>query len=150
MIVARVQQILADGVVTTDEAEDLKETLSKLIGGTLEETGTASGMATQLPVDEVDQVHFDGRRYCFTGKFVYGSRKKCEQAVESLGAISVSNITKQLDYLVIGTLASRDWLHTSHGRKIEKAIENKNKGSSLLIVAEEDWARTVRGMFPGK
>ena len=45
------------------------------------------------------------------------------------------------DYLVIGTLASRDWAHTSHGRKIESAIKANEEGSAIKIIAEEDWTR---------
>ena len=40
----------------------------------------------------------------------------------------------QTDYLVIGILGSEDWIHTSYGRKIEKAIEIKQKGFNVAII----------------
>ena len=48
-----------------------------------------------------------------------------------------------LDYLVIGSLASREWAHTSHGRKIEKAMDYKKKGCSINIVSEEQWVQCL-------
>jgi hypothetical protein len=41
-----------------------------------------------------------------------------------------------VDYLEIGTLASRDWVHTAHGRKIEKALLLKRKGVDITCGTE--------------
>ncbi|EOK6384613.1 NAD-dependent DNA ligase, partial [Escherichia coli] len=41
-------------------------------------------------------------------------------------------------FLVIGTLSSRDWKFSSHGRKIEKAISYRDdNGAKLKIISEE-------------
>jgi len=53
-----------------------------------------------------------------------------------MGAETSPNISKDVDYLVIGTLASRDWLYTSHGRKIEKALLLKRKGVNITVITE--------------
>ena len=53
-----------------------------------------------------------------------------------LGAQTNSSINKSVNYLVIGTLASRDWLYTSHGSKIEKALLLKRGGSEIKVIAE--------------
>lgn len=144
VIANRVREIMTDGVITLEEAKDLRDTLTQIIGGAVQEHGAVSGMATRLPIDPVDTVEIPGRSFCFTGKFIYGSRSRCEQAVECLGADVRSRVTLDLDYLVIGALASRDWAFTSHGRKIEAAVANKAKGSPVLIIAEEQWSRFVR------
>lgn len=139
----RVSAALQDGVITEDEREHLKDTLSALIGGTLEETGAAGGLSTTLPLDEVDAVAIDGSSFCFTGQFLYGTRKKCEQAVAELGGRALSSVRQDLDYLVIGELASRDWAHSSHGRKIEKAKTYQQKGCSIAIVSEQVWIHAL-------
>ena len=141
IIAQRVREILADGVVTEEESEDLKDTLAKMLGGTLQESGSAGGMATRLPIDEVDQMAFDDRLFCLTGKFIYGPRRKCETAILDHGGKIAGNVVKNLDFLIIGTLASRDWAYTSHGRKIEKAVSYRDEGARILIVAEESWAK---------
>ncbi|MDX7612147.1 BRCT domain-containing protein [Aeromonas caviae] len=43
--------------------------------------------------------------------------------------------------LIVGSLASRDWMFTSHGRKIEAAIKNREEGHDIRIINEEDWVR---------
>lgn len=139
IIAQRVRDILADGVVTEEESEDLKDTLAKMLGGTLQEEGTAGGIATRLPIDDVDQIAFDARLFCLTGKFIYGSRRKCEAAILNHGGKIAGGVLKNLDYLIVGTLASRDWAYTAHGRKIEKAVSYRDEGAQILIVAEERW-----------
>ena len=139
VIVKRVRDVLADGIITEDEREYLKSTLSELIGGSIQETGATSGTATRLPIDEVDAVQIDGSSFCFTGSFLYGTRNSCHKAIEERGGKASGSVTMSLNYLVIGSLASREWAHTSHGRKIEKAMGYKNKGRQILIISEEQW-----------
>jgi hypothetical protein len=42
--------------------------------------------------------------------------------------------------LVVGLLGSRDWVYSTHGRKIEKVVKNKRKGAHCMIVSEKHWA----------
>ncbi|MBT70588.1 MAG: hypothetical protein CMQ15_00875 [Gammaproteobacteria bacterium] len=53
-----------------------------------------------------------------------------------LGAETSPNVGKHVDYLVIGTMASQDWLYTTHGRKIEKALLLKRDGHEITIITE--------------
>ena len=96
-------------------------------------------MSTALPLtDPPPPVSFDGRVFCFTGKFYSGSRNWCEQQVVTRGA-AVGSVSRKLDFLVIGEIGSRDWIHSTHGRKIEKAIEINSTGGEIAIVAEQHW-----------
>lgn len=52
---------------------------------------------------------------------------------------AIASVSKKLDYLVIGEIGSRDWIHSTHGRKIEKAVELRNGGARLAIVSERHW-----------
>jgi hypothetical protein len=119
VVFARVRGVSSDGVITEDEREHLKTALSELLGGTLEDTGATSGMATRLPVDDVDVIKIADNSFCFTGNFLYGTRKACENAIVQRGGEPSASVRTDLNYLVIGTLASREWAHTSHGRKID-------------------------------
>jgi len=139
-IYSRIRTILADNKITEDEREHLKQTLSDLIGGTLQEAGAASGASTSLPIDEdVDSIDIKDNLFCFSGNFLYGTRKACERAITERGGITTPRIRKDLNYLVIGTMASRDWAHTSHGRKIEKAMEFRKDQCLIFIVSEKQW-----------
>ena len=60
------------------------------------------------------------------------------------GASISTNVNKTVDFLIIGTLASRDWLYTSHGRKIEKALLLKREGSGISVITERTLLRFLR------
>jgi NAD-dependent DNA ligase len=141
VLVARVKNVLQDGIITDEERTDLTKTLADLIGGSLEETGATSGLATRLPLDDIGSIEIPGRKFCFTGTFLYGTRPACEKAVTQRGGLVAASVRLDLNYLVIGTMATRSWANTSHGRKIEKAVEYKQDGSPIFIVSEEQWVR---------
>jgi hypothetical protein len=44
---------------------------------------------------------------------------------------------------VIGSIGSRDWIHSTHGRKIETAVAMRERGHSIALVGEEHWYATV-------
>jgi hypothetical protein len=131
----RLHAITQDGIVTPEEASDLRLLLEKAVGGrpSVEDGIT---LATRLPLTEpFPEIKFKNQSFCFTGKFAYGTRAKCREAVWTRGGSVEERVTGTLDYLVIGTIASRDWAHTAHGRKIESARRRK----ATKIVSEEHW-----------
>lgn len=113
----------------------------KIIGGNIPETGAVSGMSTQLARDEVSDINFEGSQFCLTGAFIYGTRTECKSVVQSQGGIIHKDVIRATNYLVVGTLASRDWKNTTHGRKIEKAIKLKESGYPILILHEDQWVQ---------
>lgn len=144
VIAKRVKDILADGTVTLEEAEDLKDSLSKITGGFLEH-GAPSGTSTSIQEVNTpsDEIVFEGKVFCLTGKFLYGQRTVCQSATVALGAQCSKDVTLSVDYLVIGALASRDWANTSYGRKIEKAMKQRNSGHHICVVEEEAWSNRL-------
>ena len=139
IIWTRLRHALEDGKIDGDERSDLLETFKQITGARFEETGLAHGMATDFLEDAVDSVEHEDKCFCFTGKFVTGGRKTVENSVILRGATTKPRITKGIDYLVIGTLASRDWRFSSHGRKIEEALKLRKKGASITILTERTW-----------
>ena len=143
VIAGRIRDILADRIVTEDELQQLKEVLKSILGGTWEDTGAATGLPTELPIQDNTPVVVIDRKFCFSGKFVFGTRSACENFVVARGGIVNAGITKDLDFLVIGTFISPDWLNTSFGRKIEKAIVYQQEGCKLRIVSEKHWSEAI-------
>lgn len=133
-----IERILQDGIITEDERDELKQQLMMFVGNPFE-LGLADGMSTTLPISKFDIKKLSGETVCFTGMFLSGTRKECEDLAIKLGAKIQSGITKKLDYLIIGSLCSRDWRYTSYGRKIEKAVEYQERGCKINIVSEESW-----------
>jgi NAD-dependent DNA ligase len=139
----RITDILDDGKITLAEREDFYQALSKIIGGTYQETGSTGGSSTNYGMDDPDLLTVNGSRFCLTGAFLTGTRERCEQIVTQLGGIPAKSVTKDLDYLVIGSSSSRDWIATSHGRKIEKAMHYREKGYPITILSEETWVKFI-------
>jgi hypothetical protein len=140
VLLKRVERILEDGVVEQEELDDLGELLRQLTG---ESQGRIQGAnaSTELPLnDPAPPVEFQGRCFVFTGKFALGPRTICEEEVVRRGGRTNYTITQKVDYLVIGVIGSRDWYHTSHGRKIEEAVRNRENGHGIAIISEDHWA----------
>jgi hypothetical protein len=140
----RVSDSLADGVLDLDEERDLLEALVRAVGG---ETHTADGstsLATDLPFDEpFPALVYPGQLYVVTGVFDYGSRSLVNDAIELRGGLVKGGISKKIRYLVVGNIGSRDWKHSSFGRKIEQAIELRSLGHPLCLVPEHHWRASL-------
>ena len=141
-VLSRLERIFSDGRCDEDERQELKGVMEALCGYTQqakpEETySTTFPLTAPLPA-----LVFPGRRFNITGKFAFGTRKNVMEAIESRGGFPVDSApTLESHYLVIGVFASRDWINTNHGRKIEKAVELRDSGSGLAIVSEEHWTQ---------
>ena len=133
----RVTEMLEDGDFDQEEADDLFGTLNGLAGGEFDlgEVLKSSG----LPLtDPKPKIVFGGSNFCFTGLFAYGNRKACEAIVLEKGS-TISGLNQSLNYLVVGIYASSDWIHSSFGRKIEKALDLNAKGALIKIISEDYW-----------
>lgn len=90
----------------------------------------------------VPPVTIPGRHFCFTGTFLFGSRRDCESAINERGGFAGS-LTKKTDFLVVGEYATESWIQPSFGRKVEKALELQRSGTGLAIVSETDWRKAL-------
>lgn len=148
LIANRIRETLKDGIITQEERNDILETITQLVNISFTGTGAAIPDSPTLPVDDDPPIFFSNMSYCFTGRFIYGTRAKCERIVLSLGAMAVDTVSKRLNYLVIGTLIEPSWANTSYGRKIESAVKHRDSGSEICIISEKQWtdalADTIR------
>lgn len=134
---ARIQEMLSDDVLDSDESQELLETLQALTGGNYEIGEVAK--SSSLPLcSPAPGLLFEGNRFCFTGTFAYGSRRECENKVKELGA-TAGGLINGTNYLVIGIYVTDAWIHKSYGRKIERAVENRSNGLPISIISEEHW-----------
>lgn len=134
---ARIEAILSDGVADADERTELFETLRNFTGDPSELGEVLK--PTGLPLcDPPPALSFEGQRYCLTGTFLYGPRRKCEDAVIGRGG-EIGSVTKKTTVLVIGAYATESWKHSSFGNKILKACEYREAGTPITIVSEQHW-----------
>lgn len=151
ILVRRMREILSDGIVTADELTHLKDMLEKITGGGFQEHGTITGIVTrawELEIEAPASVEFSGQVFVMTGAFLFGTRKHCQAEVTLRGGEVAENITKKTRYVVVGSEASRDWINSSHGRKLERAMELRRGGQVIDIITESDWAQALDRVAP--
>jgi NAD-dependent DNA ligase len=144
-ILKRVKAVFADGRASAEECEELRGVMEALCGYTVQ-THPIETYSTSLPLDNPppDPVIIKDRLFNITGKFAIGARKRVIEIIEGSGGKAVdAPPTRESHYLVIGLFASRDWAHTNHGRKIERAVELRESGSGIVILSEEHWQKFV-------
>ena len=139
----QVERVLADGVLDEDEGRELHDALMSWTGGggtDGEESTTAS-----LPLDpDPRTVRIAGNIFVFTGTGVFGTRKMMQNATIRAGGTVERSITMRTNFVVLGTYVTPAWVHQSFGRKIERAMDYRDrKGTGVQIVHEEDWAQAL-------
>lgn len=140
---ARVTQVLADGVITEQERDYLVATLQSLIGAEVR-TESSVRRVTELAYDEPSVIMFDGFTFCLTGEFVYAPRDVCAAETARRGGIISSGISRKLNYLVVGSKGSVEWKRGSYGTKIERAMQLKEGGASIIITREDAWVSALK------
>lgn len=134
-----IDAVLADGVIDDAERAHLMQTLAQVCNNDFAETGSVSPEVAALPFDEGAQIDVRDSSVCHTGEFLYGTRKACEALTQKAGGWPVSAISGRVRYLVVGTHVSPNWINESYGRKIQQALELRQRGLHIFIVREQDW-----------
>ena len=144
ILYARLMEMLRDGVLTSSERADLLETLRNITGDSA--MFQESNHSTTLPLDSPKPpIQFEGKTFCLTGRFVFGSKFDCEETIAEMGGAIAEAPTPETDYLIIGEFCSPEWRHTTFGRSIERAVELKAEGCLISIVCEEHWVESLSG-----
>jgi NAD-dependent DNA ligase len=142
VVYERVARALEDGVIDAEERQELFELLRQMVGPDY----PGAMASTELPfADPSVQVFHSGFSFCATGKFAYGPRNLVEKEIEKRGGFVHGMVTLGTDYLIIGSVGSRDWKHSCYGNKIEKAATYREKGSRIAIVGEDRWVAALEG-----
>lgn len=151
ILYARIGDMLSDGIFDDDERVELFDILQAMTGGEPVSKSIESMSAT-LPLDNPmpTPIAIRGNSFCLTGQFAAGTRAKIQEIIKDIGGIVDNNITKKTNFLVIGYLGNENWAHSSHGRKIEKAVEYRdNKGTGMSIVSEDHWIGFLVNSYGG-
>ncbi|MCZ6473658.1 MAG: BRCT domain-containing protein [SAR324 cluster bacterium] len=139
VLTERLQRIYADGIVDEWEQEELAELLGRIVGekpGFKDAIRLASERAVDFPEPRIE---FAGKAYSFTGRFAYGPRSKCVEAVESRGGMFHQFPNLDTDYLVVGALQGKKWELANKGKKIEYVVTTPEARSKTAIISEENW-----------
>lgn len=138
----RLRAMLADGVLDADEAGELLGLLMQIAAPA--GVGVAAVPSTLPLTAPAPEILYTGRSFCFTGVFEFGSRAECHEVVMARGGEPAKGVTKKLNYLVIGSVGSECWRHSSFGTKIMKAAQYCEDGAGIAIVSEAHWVARLR------
>ena len=142
VLYARLVEMLKDGILLSDEQKELLATLRDLTGES--SLFQQPNHSTALPLDRpLSEVTFEGKSFCLTGRFAFGTMLDCEETITEMGGTVVQTPGKDTDYLVIGELGSPDWVHTTFGRSIEHSVELQSQGCPIKIISEEHWVNCL-------
>ena len=144
---SRIREMLSDNILNQAEQKELLDILRSISGETCPDDqlqATAASFPLNNPPPEVI---IKNKFFCMTGKFAYGPRRICEAAIKEKGGKVKGNVSNWVDYLVIGSLCSDQWAHTSFGRKIEDALllqrpeRERPYGEKIAVIHEDHWAK---------
>ena len=139
----RIDAMLSDKILDDNEKKELIDLLRQATGGPAAAKNINS-MSTSLPLTApAPKIIIENRIFCFTGKFITGTRNYCENIIIEKGGSIKKSPTLKTNYLVIGIIGSTDWIHSTHGRKIEAAVELVKQKKRIKIISEEHWAKFI-------
>lgn len=120
-----VHDVLEDGIITNEEEKKLSELIKFIINPV---QSTYSFSITDI----------EGKTFSLTQNFEHFSpRSVLENKIVSFGG-KITNVTKKLDYLIIGSILNPNNNFGLYGNHIQSAIQNINNGSPTIIVMEKD------------
>jgi len=132
----RLCEALSDGLVDQEEAAEILQLLKQVLGDKPNEVAS-----TVLPFSEPETIVFNDCSFVLTGKFASGARAECELEIIRRGGRCQKQPNQMTDYVVVGEIGSRDWAHSSWGRKIEKAITMQEEGYNIHVISESHWVK---------
>lgn len=140
---ALILSVLKDGVIDETEHRALIQFFSEFLEfkghRTIQlneqpETALVTGVCAVCP-----EIAFEEKHFCFTGRSDKYSRKDFAAEISNRGGIFSKSLTRETSYLIIGGDGNPCWAYACYGRKVEKAIEYRKTGGSILLVHEYDF-----------
>ena len=114
-LVDAIESILEDGIITEDERLGLEKVFDEI----------------NNPLEELKKnlIDFEGKSFCLSGNFNYGSKDKVKEYIESKGGTIDKSVKKSTNYVIVGGSGSDRYSNGNYGTKVKKAIE---KGITVL------------------
>lgn len=137
------------------KSEDLHETdLTVLAEILIESIGFHSdkveaeqvGRPSGLIFDDISasDICFIDSIFVLSGTFEQGSKSEVSEVIEKLGGFpSTSTPNKKTNYVVVGGKGSSQWVTSSLGSKIRRALDLKKDGLKIHIISEEVFWKAI-------
>lgn len=141
----RLADMLSDQILEPDESTELLDLLQQFSGIQIGNPKSFTTPST-LPLNHpAPQLNWPNQVFVFTGIMAFGPRCNCEALVLEKGGLIGGGVSKKVNYLVVGSIGNEQWLHSSYGNKIKKAVELRENGAKLAIISEDHWQQALFG-----
>ena len=87
--------------------------------------------------------YFYGKTVCFTGSFMYGTKKELLQKIKDVGGNPADSVTKKTDVLVVGQQDYRVVGDSGMSNKQKKAFQLLEKGQDIEILSETEFLSRI-------
>lgn len=144
IIIERLGKIVVSGKVSDKNRSEFLSMIKKITGTHFSDTGSAKASTTDFFENNINDIKHIGANFCFTGVFFTGTRSQVQNIAKENEAKVTKDVSKNTDYLVIGTTESADWRFASYGRKIEKALQLQVQGFPIKIITEKTWISHIK------
>ena len=140
--------IVADRKITEDEKLILKAYFSQFV----DLRNSRIKREIKLETSDVNifglcandpNIIFKDRTFCVTGILKRESRVSLKSKIIKLGGVPVDNLSKSVDYLIVGDNGNPAWAFSCYGRKVEKAINMRKDGHNIVLVHEFDFSDII-------
>lgn len=145
-------KVLGDGQIDEAEQSMLRDFFTEFLA-VLDDRTIVRPVAFDGPEQTIGalcavapEVTFSERTFCFTGASSKYKRSDFEALVRRLGGEPVGGVTAKLNYLVIGAEGNPCWAFACYGRKVEKAVALRRKGTRVVILHENDFHDAVHDL----
>ena len=125
------KSILADGIITTEEKDNLFSLLTDFVN------------PSAINLSQKVNICFSEKVFCLTGNFTSGSKEAIKAKITSLGGICKDHVVKNSDYLIVGGAGSDNWKFGNYGSKVQKALEMQDNGHKIKIIREDDFLKCL-------
>ena len=85
------------------------------------------------------EIRFPDSVFCLTGASYKYKRNEFEALIQSLGGKTSNNVSKKVNFLIVGAEGNPCWAYACYGRKVEKAVPLRKEGHAVMIVHENDF-----------
>jgi hypothetical protein len=89
------------------------------------------------------EILFEGSTFCLTGTSHTYPRNRFKEVIAELGGKTADDVSKKVNYLIVGANGNPTWAYACYGRKVEKAVQFRKSGHPILIVHENDFHDAV-------
>lgn len=136
---------LEDGVIDAQESKQFIEAIAAWVPteGAAVTVDTQHLHTIEKVQEDTPDICLHERTFCFTGKFQQYQRSELQKLVVELGGAHKPSPTKQVDYLIVGTGGNPCYTFSCYGRKVEKAMQLREKGHPIVIAGELDFYQVL-------